>query len=82
MHLPVIILHIDSDYKITYWIIRDGVKVVSPVTIPQTIQLLNTFEFDLIVSEPQKMAILKSPFKVNDPNEHEKSEDSKTPIPW
>lgn len=57
--LPVLILHVDHDYQVTYWIIQGDVKISSPVTIPQTIQLLNNFEFDLIVSDPQKIAILK-----------------------
>ena len=56
--LPVLILYLDQDYQVTYWIIQGDVKICSPVTIPQAIQLLNNFEFDLIVSDPQKIAIL------------------------
>jgi hypothetical protein len=58
--LPVLILYLDHDYQVTYWIIQGDVKICSPVTIPQAIQLLKNFEFDLIVSDPQKKAILNS----------------------
>ena len=78
MRLPVIILHIDKEYKINYWIIQDGVKTISGVTIPQTLQLLKTFEFDLIVSEPQNLVILNSSLKVNEPKPPENSNDSET----
>ncbi len=57
--LPVLILYLDRDYQVTYWIIRDDVKISSQVTIPQAIQLLKNFEFDLIISDPQNIAILK-----------------------
>ena len=57
--LPVLILYLDRDYQVTYWIIRDDVKIFSQVTIPQAIQLLKNFEFDLIISDPQNIAILK-----------------------
>jgi hypothetical protein len=57
--LPVLILYLDRDYQVTYWIIRDDVKIFSQVTIPQAIQLLKNFEFDLIISDPQHIAILK-----------------------
>lgn len=57
--LPVLILYLDRDYQVTYWIIRDDVKMFSQVTIPQAIQLLKNFEFDLIISDPQNIAILK-----------------------
>lgn len=57
--LPVLIFYLDRDFQVTYWIIRDEVKIFSQVTIPQAIQLLNNFTFDLIVSDPQNMAILK-----------------------
>ncbi len=57
--LPVLILYLDRDYQVTYWIIRDEVKIFSQVTIPQAIQLLKNFEFDLIISDPQNIAIFK-----------------------
>ncbi|MBI5604863.1 MAG: hypothetical protein HY879_16110 [Deltaproteobacteria bacterium] len=60
MDHPIMILHIDKDYQAFYWILRDPGKIISQITIPQAMQLLKTFEFDLIVSEPQNLAILKS----------------------
>jgi hypothetical protein len=56
---PKLIFHLDQDYQVTYWIIQEDVKISSQVTIPQAIQLLKNFEFDLIISDPQKIAILK-----------------------
>jgi hypothetical protein len=58
---PKLIFHLDQDYQVTYWVIQEDVKISSQVTIPQAIQLLKNFEFDLIISDPQKIAILKSP---------------------
>jgi hypothetical protein len=58
--VPLLILYIDQHYHITYWIIRDEVKFFSSITIPQAIQLLKNIEFDLIISDPQNIAILKS----------------------
>jgi hypothetical protein len=52
------IFYLDQDYKVTYWIIRENVKISSQITIPQAIQLLKNYEFDLIISDPQKLAIL------------------------
>lgn len=58
MGQPVTIFYIDRDYEIFYWIFRDGARIVSKVAISQAIELLRTTEFDLIVSEPQNLAIL------------------------
>ena len=56
---PKLIFYLDQDYQVTYWVIQEDVKISSQVTIPQAIQLLKNFEFDLIISDPQKIAILK-----------------------
>lgn len=62
--LPVLILYIDRDYQITYWIVGEKIKIVSPLNIAQALQLLNNVEFDLIVSDPLHIAILRSrPFE-------------------
>lgn len=53
------IFYLDQDYQVTCWIIQGGAKLSSQVTIPQAIQLLKSCEFDLIISDPQKIAILK-----------------------
>jgi hypothetical protein len=57
---PKLIFYLDQDYQVTYWVIQEDIKISSQVTIPQAIQLLKNFEFDLIISDPQKIAILKS----------------------
>lgn len=57
---PKLIFHLDQEYQVTYWVIQEDVKISSQVTIPQAIQLLKNIEFDLIISDPQKIAILKS----------------------
>jgi hypothetical protein len=53
------ILHIDSEYKVTYFILRNGASIHSLVSLEQTVELLKTQEFDLILSEPHNQAILK-----------------------
>lgn len=60
MNTPVKILHIDPDYKVTYFIFRSGASIHSSVPLQQAIELLKTEEFDLILSEPHNKAILKS----------------------
>jgi len=57
----VTILFVDQGYQISYWILQDKTKIVSSVSLNQAIELLKSNEFDLILSEPQNMAILKSP---------------------
>lgn len=53
------VLHIDKDYQAFYWIINNSGKIVSALSEPQAIALLETIEFDLIFSEPQNLAIVK-----------------------
>jgi len=53
------ILYIDQDYQVRYWIIRNGSKIISEVTLAQAIELLNSVEFDLILSEPHNLAVMK-----------------------
>jgi len=52
------ILHIDPDFKVTYFINRDGVLIHSPITQEQAIFLLKEGDLDLILSEPHQKAIL------------------------
>ena len=59
MHTPIKILHIDPDFKVTYFIKQPGSIIRSPVPLEKAIQLLKTEEFDLILSEPQNKAIMK-----------------------
>lgn len=59
MNTPVKILHIDPDFKVTYFIKHPGGIIRSLISLQQAIQLLKTDEFDLILSEPDNKAIMK-----------------------
>ena len=65
MNTPIKILHIDPDFKVTYFINRPGSLIRSSVPLKQAIQLLKTEQFDLILSEPHNMAILKPQANLN-----------------
>jgi hypothetical protein len=52
------ILHIDPDYKITYFIFHPGTTIKSSITLEFAIQLLKKDKIDLILSEPHQRAIL------------------------
>jgi hypothetical protein len=54
------IMHIDPDYKVTYFIFRHGGSIRSTISLEQAISLLKAEKFDLIISEPHNRAILKS----------------------
>ncbi len=54
------ILHIDGQYEGFYMIIQEGITIRSQVNLKEIVKLLKTEEFDLILSEPQNMAILKT----------------------
>jgi CheY-like chemotaxis protein len=60
MNIPIKILHINPDYKVTYFIKKLGSIIRSPISLEQAVQLLKTEEFDLILSEPHNKAILKT----------------------
>jgi CheY-like chemotaxis protein len=59
MNTPIKILHIDPDFKVTYFIKHPGSIIRSLIPLEQAIQLLKTEKFDLILSEPHKKAIMK-----------------------
>ena len=59
MNTPIKILHIDPDFKVTYFLKQPGCIIQSLVPLKQAIQLLKTEEFDLILSEPHNKVILK-----------------------
>jgi CheY-like chemotaxis protein len=59
MEVPIKILHIDSDFKITYFIKKSGSTIRSAISLEQAVKLLKEEEFDLILSEPHNKAILK-----------------------
>jgi hypothetical protein len=58
MNKPVKILHVDPDYKATYFINRPGSLIRSHISLDKAIQLLKTKKFDLILSEPHNKAVL------------------------
>jgi len=58
MKAPIKILHIDADYRVFYFIIRDKTLIKSTVALETALSLLKNEKFDLILSEPQNMAIL------------------------
>ena len=57
MDKPIKILHIDPNYKVTYFINRPGSLIRSLVSLKEAINLLKTEPFDLILSEPHNKAI-------------------------
>lgn len=59
MNTPIKILHIDPDFKVTYFIKNPGSIIRSLISLEQAVQLLKTEEFDLILSEPHNKAIMK-----------------------
>ena len=59
MNTPIKILHIDPEFKVTYFIKHPGSIIRSLIPLEQAIQLLKTEEFDLILSEPHNKAIMK-----------------------
>jgi hypothetical protein len=59
MNTPIKILHIDPDFRVTYFIKHPGSMIRSHVPLQEALQLLKTQEFDLILSEPHGKAILR-----------------------
>ena len=59
MEVPIKILHIHSDFKITYFIKKSRSIIRSAISLEQAVKLLKEEEFDLILSEPHNKAILK-----------------------
>ncbi|MBI4763788.1 MAG: hypothetical protein HY787_04200 [Deltaproteobacteria bacterium] len=58
MKKPIKILHIDRDWQVAYITIQEGLFIKSTVTFDKAILLLKKENFDLILSEPQDIAIL------------------------
>jgi hypothetical protein len=59
------ILHIDPDFKVTYFIYGPGSSIRTPVPLETAIALLKKVDFDLILSEPHNKAILKKKNPIN-----------------
>jgi hypothetical protein len=58
MKKTIRILHIDPDYRVSYFIRHEGVLISSPITQEQAISLLKSEDLDLVLSEPHHKAIL------------------------
>ena len=58
MKPPIKILHIDPEYQVSYFILRDGSFIQSSVPRESAIALLRKEHFDLIISEPHHRAVL------------------------
>ncbi len=69
MNEPIEIMHIDPDYRITYFIISKGSFVRSSVPIEKAGLLLERQGLDLIISEPHKKTILTHPSEQNKPGQ-------------
>ena len=65
------IMHIDSDYGAHYIIIQERSFIHSTVSLEVAIVLLKSEEFDLILSEPQNIAITKKGEETNGRPEQE-----------
>ncbi len=52
------IMHINSQYEIFYFIINEGILIKSTIPLDTALFMLQYEKFDLILSEPQNMAIL------------------------
>lgn len=57
---PFKILHITTDHKVAYLIIRDGAMIRSTIPTNTAVDMLENEIFDLILSEPQSMAVITS----------------------
>jgi hypothetical protein len=55
------ILHINPSWEVVYILIGDGIFVKSNVPLEEAIPMLKNDNFDLILSEPQNIAILDHP---------------------
>jgi hypothetical protein len=67
MNKLIKILHIDPTWKVIYILIRGGALVKTAVSLNTALMLMNKHKFDLILSEPQNIAILGS----REPVDHE-----------
>jgi hypothetical protein len=58
MDEPIKIMHIDGEYQVVYILIREGSLTKSTIPLEAAVTMLKNDKFDLILSEPQNMAIL------------------------
>jgi hypothetical protein len=62
MDQPVKILHIDPDFKVNYFIHRNGSSIHSNVSLKEAINILKIVDVDLILSEPHHKVILTNQY--------------------
>jgi len=55
---PIKIMHIAKDYQVVFILIKEGPLIKSTVSLEAALTMLNNETFDLILSEPQNIAIL------------------------
>lgn len=60
MKEPMKILYINANFQVTYTIIRKGGVIRSAISLPTALAMLENETFDLILSEPQLMAVFTS----------------------
>jgi hypothetical protein len=58
MQRAIKIMHINNHYEVIYVIIKDGALIKSTVPLETAISMLKNEKLDLILAEPQNMAIL------------------------
>jgi hypothetical protein len=58
MKKPIKILHVDSDYRVVYVVIFNGVQIKSSLPLETALLMLENERFDFIFSETQRMAVL------------------------
>jgi hypothetical protein len=58
MNRLIKILHIDPSWKVIYILIHGGALVKTVVSLKTALRLLKKQKFDLILSEPQNIAII------------------------
>ncbi|HMK64202.1 MAG TPA: hypothetical protein VK564_00310 [Thermodesulfobacteriota bacterium] len=57
MKLPLKILQIDEDYRISYILIFDGIRIKSPLALEKALSMLGKQTFDIILSIPQNLVV-------------------------
>jgi hypothetical protein len=60
MRPPIKILHINAFHQVAYTIIRDGSLIRSTIPMKTAVTMLENETFDLILSEPQSIAVFTS----------------------
>lgn len=60
MKKTIKIIHIDPDFRVTYFVNHDGVLISSKISQEQAISLLKNEDLDLILSEPHNKAIINN----------------------